>query len=135
MKYAWIENDKIRDILHEGTPEESYHPEVAVFYNTLVPDESVNGDGWVNGQLIPVPPPPVYTHPTTCSIGQLREKLTLADKTKWDNNSTPEIVTAKLEFQSPQLQEYTTEILDALVSSNSISQASKDKVLEIFAVS
>lgn len=59
MKYAWIENDRIRDICH-GNPAECYHPDVAKFYDTEVPDDAANGDGWVNGQLVkPEPPAPV----------------------------------------------------------------------------
>ena len=51
MKYAWIENERIRDTA-PGNPAEFYHPDVAVFYDTQVPDDAVNGDGWVNGQLV-----------------------------------------------------------------------------------
>lgn len=51
MKYAWIENDRIRDIAF-GDPSNLYHADVAKFYDTEVPDEAENGDGWVNGQLI-----------------------------------------------------------------------------------
>lgn len=59
MKKAWIENDRIRDIA-PGNPEELYHPDIAAFYDTEVPDDAANGDGWVNGQLVkPEPPAPV----------------------------------------------------------------------------
>ncbi len=59
MRKAWIENDRIRDIA-PGNPEELYHPDIAKFYDTLVPDDAVNGDGWVNGALVkPEPPAPV----------------------------------------------------------------------------
>jgi hypothetical protein len=59
MKYAWIENDKVRDVAH-GNPAEIYHPDVAVHYDTQVPDDAANGDGWVNGELIkPEPPAPL----------------------------------------------------------------------------
>lgn len=55
MRKAWIENDRIRDIAH-SEPTEIYHPDVAVFYDTEVPDDAVNGDGWVDGILVkPVP--------------------------------------------------------------------------------
>ena len=59
MKKAWIENEIIRDIC-QGNPDELYHPDIAKFYDTDVPDEAENGDGWVNGQLVkPEPPAPV----------------------------------------------------------------------------
>lgn len=59
MRKAWIENNQIRDICH-GNPVELYHPDVAKFYTVDVPDDAVNGDGWVDGQLVkPEPPAPV----------------------------------------------------------------------------
>ncbi len=41
----------IRDIA-PGLPSEWYHPDVAVFYDTEVPDDAENGDGWVDGVLV-----------------------------------------------------------------------------------
>ena len=130
MKYAWIQNQKIRDICQGGNPEDCYTKDVAINYNTLVPDEAQNGDDYVNEQWTPAPtltplPSPAYTW----NNQNIRDNLTLADKTRWDNNSTQEIVTAKIEFQTPQLRTYTIELLDYLVLSNSISQTSMDKIL------
>jgi hypothetical protein len=51
MKWAWIQDDRIRDIA-PGLPSEWYHPDVAVFYDTEVPDDAENGDGWVDGVLV-----------------------------------------------------------------------------------
>jgi hypothetical protein len=49
MRKAWIEN----------------HPDVAVFYDTEVPDDAVNGDGWIDGVLVkPVPEIPTEETPT-----------------------------------------------------------------------
>ena len=61
MKYAWIEDNRIRDICQGGDPNSCYHPDVAVFYDTEVPDDAVNGDGWVDGVLVKPEPyvPPV----------------------------------------------------------------------------
>jgi hypothetical protein len=61
MKYAWIENERVRDIA-PGNPVEFYHSDVAVHYDTEVPDNAANGDGLVNGELVkpePVVPAPV----------------------------------------------------------------------------
>lgn len=76
------------------------------------------------GVFTPPPPPP-----QTWNNFSVRYGLTLADKTKWDNNETPQIVTAKIEFETPQERPYTTELLTYLVDSASISQLSKDQVL------
>lgn len=129
MKYAWIENDRIRDIAH-GNPAELYHPDVAKFYDTQVPDDAVNGDGWVKGQLVkPEPAPPALPAPRTWTANDLRAGFTLTEKVKWDNESTPEIVTVKSELVSPKELAETTELLQLLVDADVISQASMDKVL------
>jgi len=59
MKKAWIENERIRDVAL-GNPEELYHSEIAKLYDTDVPDDAVNGDGWDGVTLTkPVIPDPV----------------------------------------------------------------------------
>jgi hypothetical protein len=130
MKYAWIENERIRDICEGGNPADCYTANVAVYYDTLVPDDAKDGDGYVNGQVIPAPVPPAPPPPPqTWNDTGVRNGLTLTDKTRWDNNDTQEIVTAKIEFQTPQERPYTTELLTYLVASSSISQTSMDQVL------
>lgn len=126
MKYAWVENDKIRDIA-PGVPAEFYHADVAKFYTAEVSDDAVNGDGWVDGQL--VKPEPAVNAPSArqWTADNFRTGMTLAEKTKWDNNSAPEIVMVKAEF--PKDQAGATELLDFLVGAGVISQASADKIL------
>ena len=129
MKYAWIENDKVRDVAHSD-PSKIYHPDVAVFYDTQVPDDAANGDGWVDGQLVkPEPPPPAPAPARTWSADNVRNGLTLAEKVKWDNDSAPEIVTVKAELTGSKEVAEVTELLQFLVDTNVISQASMDKVL------
>ena len=128
MKYAWIENDKVRDVA-PGNPSEWYHPDVAAFYSTQVPDDAVNGDGWVNGALVkPEPPAPSVPPARQWTADNFRTGMTLAEKTKWDNNSSPEIITVKAEL--PQQLAGATELLDFLVSTSVISAATKTKILE-----
>lgn len=130
MKYAWIENDKVRDVAWTD-PVKIYHPDVAALYDTLVPDDAANGDGWVNGQLVkPEPPPPAPPPARTWSATDVRNGLTLAEKVKWDNDSAPEIVTVKAEIITPKPQSEITELLQFLVDSNIISQASMDKIMD-----
>ena len=63
MKKAWVENGRIRDVA-SGDPEELYHPDVAKFYDILVPDEAENGDGWDGVTLTkPVIPDPAPVEP------------------------------------------------------------------------
>lgn len=56
MKFAWIENERVRDVC-VGDPSTLYHADVAKFYDTPVPDDTVNGDGWIDGVLVKQPPP------------------------------------------------------------------------------
>lgn len=128
---AWIENEIIRDIAHSD-PFEIYHPDVAKFYDTEVPDDAENGDGWVKGKLVkPVIPEPVPAPipPRTISSDDVRKNLTFAEKAKWDSDKTPEIITAKIEFAQPLEVEPATEVLQFLVDSGSISQASMTKII------
>ena len=129
MKYAWIENNRIRDIA-PGNPAEFYHPDVAVFYNTEVPDDAANGDGWIDGALVkPEPAPEPAPAPRTWSQADVRAGLSLSEKVKWDNDSAPEIVTVKAELSTPQELAATTELLQFLVDTAVIAQASMNKVL------
>ena len=128
MKYAWIENDKVRDVA-PGNPSEWYHPDVAAFYNTQVPDDAANGDGWVNGALVkPEPPTPAAPATRQWTADNFRAGMTLAEKTKWDNDTAPEIKTVKAEL--PKELAGATELLDFLVASSVIAAATKTKILE-----
>ena len=128
MKFAWIENEQIRDICLGGNPADCYHPDVAKFYDTEVPEDAENGDGWVNGELVkkpaPVPPPPASRQ---WNQDDFRKHMTLAEKVKWDNDSVPEVKTVKAEL--PKEEAGAHELVDFLVASNVISQATADKIM------
>ena len=51
MKHAWIEDDVVRDIA-PGEPSEFYHPDVAKFYDTLIPDDVERGATLVDGSWV-----------------------------------------------------------------------------------
>ena len=128
MKHAWIENGKVRDVAH-GNPEEIYHPDVAKFYDTQVPDDAANGDEWVNNVLTKPDRIAFYEPPAKqWTADTFRAGMTLAEKTKWDNDSAPEIKTVKAEL--PQELVGATELLDFLVGAGVISQATATKILE-----
>jgi hypothetical protein len=129
MKKAWIENTFIRDVAH-ADPFSIYHPDVAVFYDTDVPDDAENGDGWVDGALVKkvIPVVSVYVPPREWTATDFRAGMTLLEKTKWDSDATPEIVTVKRELPKPR--EGAVELAAFLVGTNVLSQASADKILE-----
>jgi hypothetical protein len=128
MKFAWIENNLIKDVAWTN-PEDIYHPDVAVHYNTEVPDDAENGDGWVNGQLVKRQNLLLLQHHHLVKWNQddFRRHMTLAEKTKWDNDSAPEIKTVKQEL--PKELAGATELAEFLVSANVISQETANKVL------
>lgn len=79
MKKAWIENNTVRDVC-PGNPDELFHPDIAKFYDTDVPDDAENGDGWVSGQLVkPEPPalvePPAPAPTTPLQVSPVQFKL------------------------------------------------------------
>lgn len=83
---AWIESDVIRDIAL-GDPYTIYNPEVAVHYDTDVPDGAENGDTFKNGVLTkrPVPPPPPPAPPLpfvppTVSVIEYKMLFTSAER-------------------------------------------------------
>lgn len=128
-KHAWIESGRIRDIA-PGEPTAWYHADVAKFYDTLVPDDAEKDDFW-DGTTATKPPVQEYVAPEPIArqwtATDFRTGMTLAEKTKWDNDSAPEIVTVKAEL--PKELAGATELLDFLVGAGVISQASADKIL------
>lgn len=127
MKKAWIENNIIRDVAW-AIPGEIYHSDVAKFYDTQVPDDAVNGDGWVNGKLVkPKPQPEPAPAQRRWTDVDFRAGMTLAEKTKWDSDAVPEIKTVKQEL--PKERAEASELLDFLVSVNVISQKSAEKII------
>lgn len=132
MKYAWIEDGRIRDMTPTD-PFNWHHPDVAKFYDTQVSDEAENGDFWdapgvLRKQPKPVPPPPPPPAPRQWTVADFRSGMSLAEKTKWDNDSAPEIKTVKAEL--PKEQAGAQELVDFLVESGVISQASATKIME-----
>lgn len=65
------------------------------------------------------------------SSQDIRSKLTIAEKVKWDNNSSHSIVTSKIEFTNPLPYEEAKVILQFLVDSGDFSQESVDKILTL----
>jgi len=107
------------------TIEDMFVPELLQY---MIPCDNTVQVGYIynpDTQTFTAPPPA----PQTWNGAGVRLGLTLPDKTKWDAGATPEIVTVKIEFQSPQERPYTTELLQYLVDSKSISQLSMDRVL------
>lgn len=126
---AWIVNGRVKDIA-PGNPFDFYHPEVAEFYNVDVPEDTKIGavmsyGVWIN------PPKPTGSSPPerTWTANDVRSKLTLAERVKWDNDTSDFIKTAKIELTSPRELADTTEVLQMLVDAGDISQASMTAIL------
>lgn len=86
MQYAWIENNVIRDIAHDE-PTAIYHPEIAKFYDTQVPDECENGWQLINN---------IWTKPIVQEVIAPVEIITKATV------STLSPIAFKLRFTAPE---------------------------------
>jgi len=119
----------VRDIA-PGEPSQFYHPVVAKFYDAVIPDDVERGAAMVDGAWVnPAPPPPPPEPEKLWDAEKVRGGLTLMERVNWDNDTTPFVKTAKVEFSRPRNQSDTTNILDLLVQSGDISQASRDAIL------
>ena len=96
--------------------------------NTIIADEVDSIRDQYDDIEEVIPPEPTPPIPTI-NDNTVRSHLTFSEKVKWDNNATPSIVTAKIEFSSPRTVEDATEVLNFLVSEGDISRTSADKIL------
>jgi hypothetical protein len=74
-------------------------------------------------------PIPEYVPARVWTQSDVRSGLTLAEKTVWDNESAPEVLTAKIEIGGGLEEAAITEVLDFLVAASVISADSKTAVL------
>lgn len=89
MKKAWIVNNIVRDVCG-GNPTEMFHRDVAVMYDTDVPDDVVAGaeivNGvWVNPAITPEAESPAAAEPVMLTKLQFRRLFTLPELIKFDN--------------------------------------------------
>ena len=84
-KYAWLQASIIRDICN-GDPGSLFHPDVAALYDTVVPDEAMQGDTFENGVLtpksvhVPVIPEPVPVKPPKVTVIEYKMLFTSAER-------------------------------------------------------
>lgn len=133
MKYAWVEDGKIRDICH-GNPAECYTPQIAALYNAEIGDDikvnaTYDGHNWVNQVIPEYAPIELPALPRLWAANDIRSAMTLLERVKWDNNQSGMIVTAKLETASYQTLETIAPVLQMLVDSGDIAQETMTKIL------
>ena len=109
MKYAWIENARIRDIA-PGNPESHYHSDVAKFYDTKVPDDAENGDGWDGVTLTkpvvvePVAPEPAPVVPPKVDVITYKLLFTSAERIATKASTDPVIIDLQDLMNDPRTQ-------------------------------
>lgn len=143
MKKAWIENNRIRDIA-PGDPNELYHPEIAVFYDTDVPDDAQQGAELVNGVwVLPTPPelpvqPEIPQTPKVTEVSPVQFKLlfTSAERVKIKaTRATDPVVDDFFEIiEDPRLTKVDLTLkstADALAYLESLEILTKTRVEEI----
>ena len=125
MKYVHIKNNQAVDIATD--PANQFHPDLAIKF-VEAPDEVQRG--WVQDDSGNWSAP---TEPTPPSrkwyIKDIRKNLSLSEKVSWDNDSAPEIKTAKNEFKNGLEEAETIEVLAFLVAANLLSETSKNNIL------
>jgi hypothetical protein len=143
MKYAWIENNTVRDIAN-GKPVELFHPDIAAKYNTQVPDDIIAGatligGAWVNPTPIehvePVTPEPTVTEAPKVSPIEFKLLFTTGERIAIKTSTNP-IVQDFYEITSdPRLTHVdlglksTKDAIAYLVSINILTQERADVIL------
>ena len=132
MKYAWIEDDKVRDIC-PGHPDQHYTPEIAALSNTQVPDGTKMGAVFMGGAWVDLTPTNPYIEPPPLprfwTMEHVRAGMSLMERVKWDNDDSNAIKTAKIELQSTPDLEAVRPVLQMLVDTGAIARETMDKVL------
>jgi hypothetical protein len=96
MKKSWLEAQTIRDIA-QGNPNELYHPDIAKYYDTDVPDDAANGDTW-DGTTLTKPVQPEFVQlkviavPPTVSVIEYKLLFTVQERIATKNSTDPVIV-------------------------------------------
>jgi hypothetical protein len=140
MKYAWIENNTVRDIAN-GSPAELFHPDIAAKYDTEVSDDVIAGATLVDGVWVnPTPVEPVIPEPTTPEAPKVSpiefkllftspERITIRTSTDpivqdfYDITSDPRLSHVDLGLKSTQ------DAIAYLVSVDILSQERADVIL------
>ena len=141
MRKAWIESNVIRDIAPEGDPFNSYHADVAKFYDTEVPDEAENGDTFKDGVLTkrpipePVIPEPAPFVPPTVSVVQYKMLFTSQERIAAKNSTDPVIIDLQDLLNDPRTLTVNlalksiSDALDYMTSINLLAPGRKAEIL------
>jgi len=134
---AWIENEVIRDICY-SEPTESYTANIAALYDTDVPADAVNGDGWVNGALVKpvIPEPvPVIIVPPTISAVAFRNLFSITEEIAITASVDPVVSVLWNRFSDPKLTSVDLSLasvdsaLDYLTSVDILAAGRKAEIL------
>jgi hypothetical protein len=142
MKKAWVENNRIKDVCH-GNPSEVYHPSVAQFYSTDVPDEAENGMEFVNNQWQQPLKPSVTVDPSSVaspvlSAVQFKLLFTSAERVALNQAKASDPVIADFFslVDDPRLLEIrlgsnaVASAIQYMVDNDYLEQARADKILK-----
>lgn len=106
-------------------PEGRYEPSIEW---VEVPDEARPLSKFLDGEWTHPPEPQPVVEERQYSADDVRSALTLAERVKWDNNSSPEIKTVKIELSSPRNKVDTLAVLQLMLAAGDVSQESVDKL-------
>ena len=139
MKYAWVENAVIRDLVRVD-PTTIFVAEVAALYNQQVPNSARQGDGWDGTTLTPAadpdPPPAVVpTFPQQISWTEFQFLFTNAERIAIAASADVNIVSMRSVLTDPRTTRvdltanYIVDYFDALQAATLITGPRKNKML------
>jgi len=139
MKYAWVQNNTVRDVC-PGIPEQLYTQDIAALYTEQVPDDIVNGATFENGIWVnpkPIIPSASVVVPPTVTVTKFKLLFTSAERVAISAAKSSDPVIA--DFYSI-LDDYRTlevnlalqtvqEMLGYLISKDLLTAERKDEIL------
>lgn len=137
-KFAWLENGRLRDVC-AGNPAELYHPDIAVFYSEIVPDDAENGDEW-DGETLTKPEPiatpePSAPAPSVIDVVTFKLLFTAPERVAIKSSTDPIVQDFYELIQDTRLQnvdlglQSTIDALEYLESEGLISAGRADEIL------
>ena len=129
MKFARVINGTVQETFVEPDGfelKDCFHPDVAAQFEPCGDEVE---QGWLKDSNGFSEPPPQPEPDTTWSVDEVRDGLTLKERVKWDNDTAPEIVTAKQELRIKRNRADLSDILYLLIEAGIVSQDSVDGIL------
>lgn len=139
MKYAWVENGIIRDLVKDVVPSTVFHPDIAVNYSVQLPNSARVGDAWdgttLTPKLDPVPPAVVPSFTLVVSPMEFQFLFTNAERIAIAASVDVNIASIRGVLADPRIERidlsanYIVDYFDLLQTAGLITNQRKNKML------